>query len=295
MGNYDLVDTRGVTIKRRIRFSVFNEVEMLGTTCHGACCLIKTQSLRSINGYNESFDRQDGLFIFHTFKFLNLKIINVPEIIFKYTQHFSNLSRNKTDLHEVRSRILDYIAAKNEPSYCKSFIVVFPISDFNSLSSAYGGPSNLLEKIRQEIDNLKNLVGIQQFIIISDFVLSFEQDNYFKSIKTIEVSRDEDAHFYKNNLLSKVRNITQKIMTPDTDHIVIRNLDFPYTRFCYYRSCMAFKSLYPHYSSVTTAKIIGTIYENIGDTLHLKLTKVIFHRENDTFYCLSILFIGSMH
>lgn len=267
-GNYNIVDHNENIIKRRIRLSIVNEVETLGTTCHGACCLINAQSLNEINGYNETFDRQDGLYVFHSFKSRGYKIINIPNIIFNYTQHDASLSRNKAAIHETRSHILNYIAGEHCTNYQNKFVAVFPLSNLTLVATEYGGTRPLIKQIKAEVEFLRTSMSIEKFVIITDRkdVLNCHKD--LDGINIIGVIKETDTTLYDNNLSKKISNILLQLKYPLSSEIIIRNIDFRYTSFFYYRSCMAFKSLYSYYKTVLTVqKLDGTIYQNERDTL----------------------------
>ena len=58
--DYFTVNKKGEIIDL-IRRHDFKKVKLLDQPAHGACTMIKLDFLKQIGGYNEKFDRQDGL------------------------------------------------------------------------------------------------------------------------------------------------------------------------------------------------------------------------------------------
>lgn len=61
---------------------------------HGACSLIKRETLKKINGYDEGVACRDGLDLFLKLKDTN-SILSVPDYLFSYRRHHNNLTLNR--------------------------------------------------------------------------------------------------------------------------------------------------------------------------------------------------------
>ena len=101
---YHLCDAAGKTTKtirrsERVIFLDPNDKEP-----HGACTLIRTNTLREIGGYTESIDCQDGydfwLKVRNTYK-----VAALPEVLFHYRQHGKNLTMDLKRIEEARGEL----------------------------------------------------------------------------------------------------------------------------------------------------------------------------------------------
>ena len=102
--DYFEVDEQGDIINITRRHD-FKKVTLRDQAAHGACTLIRTEFLKKMGGYNESFSRQDGYDVW--VKFIDkyhVKNINLP--LFYYRQHTGSLSKNTKKLLSTRSEIL---------------------------------------------------------------------------------------------------------------------------------------------------------------------------------------------
>jgi glycosyltransferase involved in cell wall biosynthesis len=91
-----------------------------------ACCLIKKNTLFSVNLYDEKFTRQDGVDMWY--KLLNnykSKHISLP--LFYYRKHESNLTKNKSKLYKTRSRILNKFSNFREIQNKVKITCVIPV------------------------------------------------------------------------------------------------------------------------------------------------------------------------
>lgn len=113
-GNWINISEDGKFLSKEQRLDI-SKVQLMDTPAHGACTLFDLNILRKIGGYDESFKKQDGYYIWLKVIF-NYKVKNIEEVVFKYRKHNLSLSYDISSLLEVRSRILEKIAGtKNLP------------------------------------------------------------------------------------------------------------------------------------------------------------------------------------
>jgi len=102
--DYYLADQDG-NILDLVRRDDLNEVTLLDRPAHGACTMIRTQSLREAGGYGEAFRCQDGYDLWLRFVGrYGVRNVNLP--LFYYRRHGNNLTQDETRLLETRARIL---------------------------------------------------------------------------------------------------------------------------------------------------------------------------------------------
>lgn len=174
--NYYLVDANNEIISKEVRHDFDKEVVLLDQAAHGACTMIRTDFLKQVGGYNESYNCQDGyeLWVKFTQKF---KVSNVAEPLFYYRQHGANLTSNENRILDTRAKINEnYIKEKEEDT---SSIVVIPVR---------GGEKDLAYR----------LLGDKNFISIK-----IQQALQAKNVKKVIISSPDDKleHAIEKTLL----------------------------------------------------------------------------------------------
>ena len=103
--DYYSVDEKNSVLSLNKQFFVGSKKYLNQKVPHGACSLIRKNILFDVGLYDENLDRQDGYDIWY--KISNLyKIIHVDLPLFFYRQHSLSLSKNKSKLFKIRSKIL---------------------------------------------------------------------------------------------------------------------------------------------------------------------------------------------
>ncbi|MEN0050681.1 MAG: glycosyltransferase [Bacteroidota bacterium] len=102
--DYYYVDASGNMIGEERRHNFNKEVSLYDQPAHGACTIIRLESLRKMGGYNESFSCQDGYDLW--IKFITYhKVTNINEPLFYYRQHGNNLTSNENRILSTRRKI----------------------------------------------------------------------------------------------------------------------------------------------------------------------------------------------
>lgn len=108
--DYYLVDAEG-NVTEQVRRHDFDGVTLLDQPAHGACTMIRCDSLREIGGYDESFRCQDGYDLWIRFiEHFEVRNVNLP--LFFYRQHGSSLTRNEERILATRSEIVRRMAER---------------------------------------------------------------------------------------------------------------------------------------------------------------------------------------
>ncbi len=102
--DYYLVDDKGSITEEFKRHDFNSEVSLLDQAAHGACTMVRTEFLKNLGGYNESFSCQDGYELWVKF-IAHYKISNINQPLFYYRRHGNNLTRNETRILSTRAEI----------------------------------------------------------------------------------------------------------------------------------------------------------------------------------------------
>tara|TARA_Y100000589_G_scaffold329778_1_gene377453 strand:- start:43789 stop:45123 length:1335 start_codon:yes stop_codon:yes gene_type:complete len=133
------------------------------TPPHGACTLLRTSALRSISGYDETIQSQDGFDIWQRLKSI-YKVQSIPQVIFYYTQHKNSLSKSKERIN-LSSDLLNQRKNKALSGSLKiNFLIVIGIKEFFN--------SELKQNFLVELEKNKN--GKNKIIEIINLVNSIE-------------------------------------------------------------------------------------------------------------------------
>ena len=104
--NYSYVDEQGKLLGVEQRKKVGTEVQMLDLPAHGACTMVRRRVIKSIGGYDENYDAQDGyqlwLKILHKYQG---QVANVATPLFFYRQHAGSLSADRGRILAARQSI----------------------------------------------------------------------------------------------------------------------------------------------------------------------------------------------
>lgn len=127
-GNYYYTDLEGKVIGTERRLAV-NEEDISGNVPpHGACTMVRTRALKSVGGYNQKSNAQDGWDLWYRlYKRVKVRSVNAP--IFYYRQHNLSLSRDDQRLLVARSIIFDRISLQLEGDYTPYTVGVIPVQE----------------------------------------------------------------------------------------------------------------------------------------------------------------------
>ena len=156
--DYYLIDESG-NITDIIRHN-FDNVSLMDKPAHGACTMLRTESLRDIGGYDESFSRQDGYELWIRFiQHYKVKNVNLP--LFYYRQHSKSLTKNEIKIFETRAKILQKRATDIKT---KNNLAIIPIRgepvEKNSFALKKLGNKNLVNWTIDTILLSKNINNI---------------------------------------------------------------------------------------------------------------------------------------
>jgi glycosyltransferase involved in cell wall biosynthesis len=127
-GNFFYTNADGQVIGVERRRNLGSEDRSGHLPPHGACTLVRTRLLKSLGGYSEDVDAQDGWELW--FKLIGVtRAAAVDAPVFYYRQHITSLSRNSDRLLNARARIFEKVRRQGAGSYVPTTLAVIPVRE----------------------------------------------------------------------------------------------------------------------------------------------------------------------
>jgi len=166
--NFIFVDEFGNYLGVESRKRIGVETQVLDLPAHGACTMVRKRVMKSVGGYNENFDRQDGYDLW--LKVINsYPVANVSTPLFFYRQHGDSLTQDEEALLGVRAQIKreQVESRRNGPVHLKTLGVVLAKNTYKNmpnivLSEVAGEPL-----IRYTIEAVKQ-AGLDSIVVTTD-------------------------------------------------------------------------------------------------------------------------------
>ena len=244
--DYYYVDENGQITEEFKRHDFSSDVSLLDQAAHGACTMIRTEYLRKLGGYNESFSCQDGYELWVKF-IAHYKVANVSQPLFYYRRHSSNLTRNESRILSTRAKINEVYS--NDRFGSLRSVCVIPVRD-ESMALRKLGDYCIIDYRIMAASTCSN---IEEIIISSP---SSEVRNY------VELKHQEDTkvHFH----LRKEEDARLNVALPHTIHAV---LDSFYTRNDFPDAITVLTIEFPFTESYVIADAIHTLFLFDSDSL----------------------------
>ncbi len=129
--NFVYVDEWGIPLGLENRKKIGEEVQLLDLPAHGAGTMVRKRVLKSIGGYTESYQAQDGhelwLKVIHRYK-----VANVSTPLFFYRQHGASVSQDHIKIQSARQQIKRGIAEKHQGAIKLRTVAVVPAKNTNA-------------------------------------------------------------------------------------------------------------------------------------------------------------------
>lgn len=123
--NYSYVDEAGKILNTENRKKIGKEVRVLNLPAHGACTMVRKRILKSIGGYDEQYDAQDGYELW--LKVIDRhKVANITTPLFFYRQHSSSMTTDENRILHSRQKIKRDLVAKREGRISPRIVAVVP-------------------------------------------------------------------------------------------------------------------------------------------------------------------------
>jgi len=127
-GNYYYTDSEGRVIGAERRRKLGLEDNSVLLPPHGACTMVRTRALKSVGGYSEDIDAQDGWELWYKLVH-RVKAANIEAPLFYYRQHEQSLSRNEDRLLGARAKIIQKTSERLHGSYKPSCLAVVTVRE----------------------------------------------------------------------------------------------------------------------------------------------------------------------
>ena len=169
--NYYIVDGEENVLSEIKRHDFDKEVNILDQPAHGACTMIRTDFLKKVGGYDESYTCQDGYELW--VKFINkFKVTNINETLFSYRRHNNNLTNNENRILGTRQRIKEAYVRKNEVSLPKTAAIIPIRPNYDTALEDFGNTTFLELKIEElkKANNISKIIVTSSDLKIQKFV-----------------------------------------------------------------------------------------------------------------------------
>ena len=127
-GNYYYTDPDGKVLDVEFRHKLGDEDLAGQLPPHGACTLFRTRALKTVGGYSEDVNAQDGWDLWYKLAD-RIGAISIQAPVFYYRQHGESMSRDNKRLLTARSKIFEEIGNKLEGDYKPTTVAVIPVRE----------------------------------------------------------------------------------------------------------------------------------------------------------------------
>jgi len=191
-GNYHYTDEHGKVLGTERRPKLGTENVSGHVPPHGACTMVSTRALKSVGGYSEDVNAQDGWELW--FKLLNcVKSVQLDLPLFYYRQHQQSLSQDRERLLNARAEILRKVRESRSGSYKPTCLAVIPVRE-----SYPDWPGVPYEKINGKSLLELALASAHEATGVTDVAVSSESQSVLDFTQTLEqVSGKKNLHILR--------------------------------------------------------------------------------------------------
>lgn len=221
--DYYLVDPDENVLSEVKRHDFDNEVTILDQPAHGACTMIRVDSLNEVGGYDESYTCQDGyeLWVKFVSKF---KVTNINKALFSYRRHNNNLTNNEDRILSTRSKIKDAFVHKEEVNL-PNVVGIIPVrANYNLSLEKFGESTFLGHKVQKLVDASK----IKKVLVVSS---DYDVEKYvsLNFADTVEfVKRPKRLERINVGLFDTLKYLFDQDYVKEIDSVLFASLNYPY-------------------------------------------------------------------
>jgi len=262
--NYHLVDKSGNTIGEIQRHDFNEHVELYDQPAHGACTLIRTNFLKSVGGYDESYTCQDGYELW--IKFISkFKVTNIQESLFAYRQHGENLTTNENKILSTRRNINFNFIEKSGLSTPKTTGII-PLRNTNikgvPLYKAKIGSTTLLEYKVQQVLSSKKLDKLVLTSHIEKILKDCKQ--IFSNEQRVEIIERPAEYARYNISLWQTCDYIVSQSEQTSEAVIILPLEFPFVHGKIIDDAINSLAIFGSDSLISVRKEKSTIFQHDG-------------------------------
>jgi len=164
--DYFLMDESGAVFAEEQRHD-FDKVSLYDQPAHGACTLIRVETLEELNGYSVDFKCQDGYDLW--IRIIERgKVANVSKPLFYYRQHDRSLTKDRKKILKTRADIIKKYADNLIPKGSRH-VAILPVR--SGIASEIA-----MRKIAGQRVIDRQINGLLDSEIISDIIVSSNHD-----------------------------------------------------------------------------------------------------------------------
>jgi glycosyltransferase involved in cell wall biosynthesis len=208
-GNYYYTDEQGKVLgaERRLKPGTEN-TSAHAVPPHGACTMVSTRALKSVGGYSEDINAQDGWELW--FKLLNrVKSAQLDLPLFYYRQHQQSLSKDRERLLNARAEILRKARHSLAGSYQPTCLAVIPVResypDWQGVPYEEINGKSLLELALDSAHLAKGVTDVavsSESQSVLDFAQILEQSSGRKNVRILRPSFQHSGTFRPQDILA---------------------------------------------------------------------------------------------
>lgn len=268
--DYYYVNEDGVVTEEFKRHDFSADVSLLDQAAHGACTMIRTDYLRKLGGYNESFSCQDGYELW--VKFIeHYKVANVGQPLFYYRRHSSNLTRNESRILSTRARINEHYSAGRFGSL-RSLCLV-PVRDASLALRPLGDKKVIDYRVHAAIP----CSNIDKIVISSPDkeVGAYIREQYAGHEKVQFHERDEKDARLNVSLASTVHAVLKAAYDPGAlpDAITVLTIEYPFTESYAIADAIHTLFLFDSDSLISVRQETGMMFQHQGSGMQAILNQ----------------------
>lgn len=185
--------------------------------------MIRTDFLKKVGGYDESYTCQDGYELW--VKFINkFKVININKTLFSYRRHNSNLTNNENKILGTRLKIKDAYVKKNKIDLPKAAAVIPLRPNYDIALEAFGESTFLDHKINELLNanNVSKVIVTSSDLVIREHV----QRNYGEQVHFIV--RPLETERINVSLFETLKFLSGNDLLDDMEAILFCSVTFPF-------------------------------------------------------------------
>ncbi len=273
--DYYLVDDKGSVTEEFRRHDFNAEVSLLDQAAHGACTMVRTEFLKDLGGYNESFSCQDGYELWVKF-IAHYKVANVNQPLFYYRKHGSNLTRNETRILTTRAEI-NTLYSSNRFKHLNS-ICIIPVRDESLALCMLGGEKVIDYKIKeaQKSKHIKQIVISSPSNKVKDYI----NEKYSGENTILFHKRDERFARLNVNLSDTIKAVLQldDIKGLLFKAIIILTIEYPFVKSYVIDDAINTLFLFDSDSLISVRQENTIFFQHYGNGMHPILNQDKFTR-----------------
>lgn len=207
-GNYYYTDEHGKVLGVERRPKLGTENTSGHVPPHGACTMVSTRALKSVGGYSEDVNAQDGWELW--FKLVNrVKSAQIDLPLFYYRQHQQSLSKNRERLLKARAEILHKVRNSLAGSYKPACLAVIPVResypDWEGVPYEEINGKSLLELALNSAymaNGVTDIVVSSESQSVLDYSHALEKSSGLKNLRVLRPSSQDGGAIRPQDILS---------------------------------------------------------------------------------------------